>query len=55
MPNIHTLYRIYYGDIIVYVGRTNQPLSTRIRGHLFKRPMHRTLNVNHHRLTVKQA
>lgn len=46
MPNIHTLYRIYYGDIIVYVGRTNQPLSTRIRGHLFKKPMHRTLNIN---------
>lgn len=46
MPNIHTLYRIYYGDIIVYVGRTNQPLSTRIRGHLFKRPMYRTLNIN---------
>lgn len=55
MPNIHTLYRIYYGDIIVYVGRINQPLSTRIRGHLFTRPMHRTLNVNHHRLTVKQT
>ena len=42
----HTLYRIYYGDQIVYVGRTNQPLSTRIRGHLFAKPMHRKLDIN---------
>lgn len=41
----HILYRIYYGDHIVYVGRTNQPLSTRIRGHLFARPMHRKLDI----------
>lgn len=43
---IHTLYRIYYDNIIVYVGRTNQPLQTRIRGHLFKKPMHRTLDID---------
>lgn len=42
----HILYRIYYGDHIVYVGRTNQPLSTRIRGHLFAKPMHRKLDIN---------
>ena len=42
----HTLYRIYYGDHIVYVGRTNQPLSTRIRGHLLAKPMHRKLSID---------
>ena len=40
-----TLYRIYYGDQIVYVGRTMQPLQNRIRGHLFKKPMHRAINI----------
>lgn len=40
-----TLYRIYYDDIIVYLGRTMQPLQNRIRGHLFKKPMHRAINI----------
>ncbi len=40
-----TLYRIYYGEHIVYLGRTMQPLQTRIRGHLFKKPMHREINI----------
>ena len=38
-----TLYRIYYGEHIVYLGRTMQPLQNRIRGHLFKKPMHREI------------
>lgn len=41
-----TLYRIYYGDKIVYLGRTMQPLQNRIRGHLFKKPMHREINID---------
>ena len=40
-----TLYRIYYGDHLVYLGRTKQPLQNRIRGHLFKKPMHRELHI----------
>lgn len=40
-----TLYRIYYDDVIVYLGRTMQPLQNRIRGHLFKRPMHRSIDI----------
>ena len=40
------LYRIYYGDQIVYLGRTMQPLQNRIRGHLFKKPMHREICIN---------
>ena len=42
----HTLYKIYYGDILVYLGRTNQPLQTRLRGHFFKKPVHRTIDIN---------
>ena len=41
-----TLYRIYYGDHIVYLGRTMQPLQNRIRGHLFKKPMHREISID---------
>lgn len=41
----YTLYRIYYGDQIVYIGRTKQPLQNRIRGHLYQKPMHRTIDI----------
>jgi len=41
------IYRIYYGSNIVYVGRTKQPLQSRIRGHMFKKPMHRLVDINH--------
>jgi len=41
-----TLYRIYYSDSIVYLGRTMQPLQNRIRGHLFKKPMHREICID---------
>ena len=40
------LYKIYYGDVLVYLGRTNQPLQTRLHGHFFKKPMHRVLDIN---------
>ena len=39
------IYRIWYGNCLVYVGRTKQPLQSRIRGHLFSKPMHRTVNI----------
>ena len=42
----HIVYRIWYGNSIVYVGRTNQPLQNRIRGHLFAKPMHRVIDIN---------
>lgn len=41
-----TLYRIYYDEHIVYLGRTMQPLQNRIRGHLFKKPMHREICID---------
>lgn len=40
------LYRIWYGDTLAYLGRTKQPLQTRIHGHLFKKPMHRSIAIN---------
>lgn len=40
------LYKIYYSDILVYLGRTKQPLQDRIRGHLFQKPMHRSIDIN---------
>lgn len=40
------LYKIYYDDSLVYLGRTKQPLQDRVRGHLFKKPMHRGIDIN---------
>jgi excinuclease UvrABC nuclease subunit len=42
----HTLYRIYYDENLVYLGRTNQPISTRLRGHFFDKPMHKKIDIN---------
>lgn len=41
----YVLYRIFYRDSIVYLGRTKQPLQNRIRGHLVSAPMHRTIDI----------
>ena len=48
MSKIHgfMLYRIWYGNALVYLGRTKQPLQSRIHGHLFKKPMHRSISIN---------
>lgn len=51
-PQGFLLYRIYYkknnthDDVLVYLGRTKQPLQARIRGHVFSKPMHRTIDVH---------
>lgn len=46
----YLLYRIYYsapgGDYIAYLGRTKQSLASRLRGHFFQKPMHRTINIH---------
>lgn len=48
--NKPTLYKIYYtqdkGEVLVYLGRTKQALSSRLRGHFFKKPMLRKLDLN---------
>lgn len=40
------LYKIYYDGVLVYLGRTKQPLQNRLRGHFFKKPMHRVIDIN---------
>jgi excinuclease UvrABC nuclease subunit len=39
------IYRIWYGDKIVYLGRTRQNLQQRIRGHFFAKPRHRKIDI----------
>ena len=46
-PKGFLLYKIYYDDALVYLGRTKQPLSSRLRGHFFQKPMHRVIDINH--------
>lgn len=45
-PKGFILYRIWYGDTLAYLGRTKQPLQSRIHGHLFKKPMQRSISIN---------
>ena len=41
-----TLYKIYYGDELVYLGRTQQPLKRRLHGHFFKKRLQKALDVH---------
>lgn len=41
----YILYKIYYGDLLVYLGRTKQDLQQRIRGHFLSKPMHRKIDI----------
>lgn len=45
-PKGYILYRIWYGNNIVYLGRTKQPLQARIHGHMFASPMHRAIDIH---------
>ena len=50
-PRGFILYKFYAidaagNDVLLYIGRTKQPLQNRIRGHLFKKPMHRCIDIN---------
>lgn len=40
-----TLYKIYYGDTLAYLGRTRQPLKRRLRGHFFKKKLHKAIDI----------
>ena len=42
---MHTLYKIYYNQNCIYLGRTNQPITSRLRGHFFKKPMHKIIDI----------
>lgn len=39
------LYKIYYKDLLVYIGRTKQDLQQRLRGHFFAKPMQRKIDI----------
>ena len=41
----YLLYKIFYEDKLVYIGRTAQPLKKRLYGHFSKAPMMRQLDV----------
>lgn len=41
-----TIYKIYYDEILIYIGRTQQKLQTRLHGHFFKAPMMREIDIN---------
>lgn len=45
-PQGFILYRIWYGKVLAYLGRTKQPLQARIRGHMFAKPMHRAIDIH---------
>ena len=45
-PQGFILYRIWYGDCLAYLGRTKQPLQSRMRGHMFAKPMHRAIDIH---------
>ena len=32
------IYKIYYASGLIYLGRTKQPLKSRLRGHFFELP-----------------
>ena len=41
----YIVYKVYYGDELVYIGRTKQKLVDRMRMHFFGNPMVPKLNV----------
>lgn len=45
-PKGFILYRIWYNNFIAYLGRTKQPLQSRMHGHMFAAPMHRVIDIH---------
>lgn len=41
----YTIYKIYYGSMLVYVGRTKLKLQTRLHGHFFNKAMHKYIDI----------
>lgn len=42
---VNILYQVYYGEHLIYLGRTRQPIDRRLHGHFFNKPMHKKLDV----------
>lgn len=45
-PKGYILYKIYYDNHLVYLGRTKQPLINRIKTHCFKDPTVRSIEID---------
>ncbi len=43
--DLFTLYKIYFGEQLAYLGRTRQPLKQRLRGHFFKKKFHKCIDI----------
>jgi hypothetical protein len=41
----YLLYRFYYDDVLVYIGRTNRGLTERLRGHFFGKAHYRKIDI----------
>ena len=45
----YVLYKIFYsspdGEFIAYLGRTKQPINSRLRGHFKQLPMHKLIDI----------
>ena len=41
----YTIYKIYYGEELVYIGKTGMQLNQRLRTHFFKTPMVRMIDI----------
>lgn len=39
------LYKVFHGDTVIYLGRTKMPLSRRLYGHFFKKPLYREIDI----------
>lgn len=46
-PKGFIVYRMFYGDAVVYVGRTRQPLQTRMHSHFHKSAYTMLLDINY--------
>ena len=47
---VYTIYKIFYGrpdgtEFVAYLGRTKQTINSRLRGHFFKLPMHKLIDI----------
>ena len=47
---VYTIYKILYGrpdgtEFVAYLGRTKQTINSRLRGHFFKLPMHKLIDI----------
>lgn len=40
-----TLYKIWFGDTLAYLGRTRQPLKRRLHGHFFKKRLQKSIDI----------